>query len=58
MAKTALKVKQSRKPKFGVALHRCSKWRPGDSSASSACAGLPPPELAHAVMPGMTKSSW
>jgi len=61
MAKTALKVKQARKPKFAVrAYTRCSKC--GRSKAVFRKFGLCRicvRELAHAgQLPGVTKSSW
>ena len=58
MAKTALKVKQSRKPKFGVrAYTRCSKC--GRPKAVYRKFGLCRRDLAHAgQLPGVTKSSW
>ena len=61
MAKTALKVKQARKPKFAVRGYtRCSKC--GRSKAVFRKFGLCRiclRDLAHqGVIPGMTKSSW
>ncbi|MBK8447817.1 MAG: type Z 30S ribosomal protein S14 [Micropruina sp.] len=61
MAKTALKVKQARKPKFAVRGYtRCSKC--GRSKAVYRKFGLCRicvRELAHAgQLPGVTKSSW
>ena len=61
MAKTALKVKQARKPKFAVLGYtRCSKC--GRSKAVFRKFGLCRiclRDLAHAgQLPGVTKSSW
>ena len=61
MAKTSLKVKQSRKPKFAVqAYTRCTKC--GRSKAVFRKFGLCRicvRELAHrGELPGLTKSSW
>lgn len=61
MAKTALKVKQARKPKFAVRGYtRCSKC--GRSKAVYRKFGLCRiclRDLAHAgQLPGITKSSW
>ncbi len=61
MAKTALKVKQARKPKFAVRGYtRCSKC--GRSKAVYRKFGLCRicvRDLAHAgQLPGVTKSSW
>ena len=61
MAKTALKVKQSRKPKFGVlAYTRCQRC--GRSQAVYQKFGLCRiclRVMAHAgELPGVTKSSW
>ncbi|HVK45659.1 MAG TPA: type Z 30S ribosomal protein S14 [Micropruina sp.] len=61
MAKTALKVKQARKPKFAVRGYtRCSKC--GRSKAVFRKFGLCRiclRDLAHAgQLPGVTKSSW
>lgn len=60
MAKTSLKVKAARKPKFGVrAYTRCNRCgRPHSvyrklDCAACACASLPT-----VASPGVTKSSW
>ena len=61
MAKTALKVKQSRKPKFGVrAYTRCSKCgRPKAVYRKFGLCRVCLREKAHAgQLPGVTKSSW
>ena len=56
MAKTALKVKQSRKPKFGVrAYTRCKRCGRPKFGLCRVCLR----DLAHAgQLPGVTKSSW
>ena len=61
MAKTALKVKQARKPKFGVrAYTRCSKCgRPKAVYRKFGLCRICVRELAHAgQLPGVIKSSW
>ncbi|MFT3833877.1 MAG: type Z 30S ribosomal protein S14 [Micropruina sp.] len=61
MAKTALKVKQARKPKFGVrAYTRCSKCgRPKAVYRKFGLCRVCLRDLAHAgQLPGVTKSSW
>ena len=61
MAKTALKVKQGRKPKFGVrAYTRCQKCgRPRAVYRKFGICRLCLRQLAHnGFIPGMTKSSW
>ena len=61
MAKTALKVKQARKPQFGVrADTRCSKCgRPKAVYRKFGLGRVCLRELAHAgQLPGVTKSSW
>ncbi len=61
MAKTALKVKQARKPKFGVrAYTRCSKCgRPKAVFRKFGLCRVCLRDLAHAgQLPGVTKSSW
>jgi len=61
MAKTALKVKQSRKPKFEVrAYTRCTRCgRPKSVYRKFGLCRICLRELAHAgELPGVTKSSW
>jgi small subunit ribosomal protein S14 len=61
MAKTALKVKQARKPKFAVrAYTRCSKCgRPKAVFRKFGLCRICVRELAHAgQLPGVIKSSW
>lgn len=61
MAKTALKVKQSRKPKFQVrAYTRCTRCgRPKSVYRKFGLCRICLRELAHAgELPGVTKSSW
>ena len=61
MAKTALKDKQARKPKFGVrAYTRCSKCgRPKAVYRKFGLCRVCLREMAHAgQLPGVTKSSW
>ncbi|HET9127252.1 MAG TPA: type Z 30S ribosomal protein S14 [Propionibacteriaceae bacterium] len=61
MAKTALKVKQGRKPKFGVqAYSRCQRCgRPRAVYRKFGLCRICLRELAHAGdLPGVTKSSW
>ena len=61
MAKTALKVKQARKPKFGVrAYTRCSKCgRPKAVYRKFGLCRICLREKAHrGELPGVTKSSW
>ena len=61
MAKTALKVKQARKPKFTVrAYTRCSKCgRPKAVYRKFGLCRVCLRDLAHAgQLPGVTKSSW
>ena len=61
MAKTALKVKQARKPKFAArAYTRCSKCgRPKAVYRKFGLCRVCLRELAHAgQLPGVTKSSW
>ncbi len=61
MAKTALKVKQARKPKFAVhAYTRCSRCgRPKAVFRKFGLCRICVRELAHAgELPGVTKSSW
>ncbi len=61
MAKTALKVKQARKAKFGVrAYSRCTRCgRPRSVYRKFGICRICLRELAHAgELPGITKSSW
>ena len=61
MAKTALKVKQARKQKFGVrAYTRCQKCgRPHSVYRKFGLCRICLREMAHAgELPGVTKSSW
>ena len=61
MAKTALKVKQSRKPKFAVrGYSRCRRCgRPKSVYRKFGLCRVCLRELAHAgELPGVTKSSW
>lgn len=61
MAKTALKVKQARKPKFKVrAYTRCQKCgRPKSVYRAFGLCRICLRDLAHAgELPGVTKSSW
>ena len=61
MAKTALKVKQARKPKFKVrAYTRCQRCgRPRSVYRAFGLCRICLRELAHAGdLPGVTKSSW
>ena len=61
MAKTALKVKQARKPKFKVrAYTRCQRCgRPRSVYRTFGLCRICLRELAHAGdLPGVTKSSW
>lgn len=61
MAKTALKVKQSRKPKFAVrAYTRCNRCgRPKAVFRKFGLCRICVRELAHAgQLPGVIKSSW
>ncbi|GAB3700585.1 type Z 30S ribosomal protein S14 [Mariniluteicoccus flavus] len=61
MAKTALKVKQSRKPKFAVRGYtRCQKCgRPKAVFRKFGLCRVCLREMAHAGnLPGVTKSSW
>ncbi|MBK8460382.1 MAG: type Z 30S ribosomal protein S14 [Micropruina sp.] len=61
MAKTALKVKQARKPKFAVrAYTRCTKCgRPKAVFKKFGLCRICVRELAHkGELPGVTKSSW
>ena len=61
MAKTGLKVKQSRKPKFAVrAYTRCQKCgRPHSVYRKFGLCRVCLREMAHAgELPGVTKSSW
>ena len=61
MAKTALKVKQSRTPKFGVrAYTRCKRCgRPKAVYRKFGLCRVCLREMAHAgQLPGVTKSSW
>ena len=61
MAKTALKVKQARKPKFAVCAYtRCSKCgRPKAVFRKFGLCRICVRELAHAgQLPGVIKSSW
>ena len=61
MAKTALKVKQSRKPKFGVrAYTRCQKCgRPKAVFRKCGLCRVCLRLMAHrGELPGITKSSW
>ncbi|PID50742.1 MAG: type Z 30S ribosomal protein S14 [Propionibacteriales bacterium] len=61
MAKTGLKVKQSRKPKFGVrAYTRCQKCgRPKAVFRKFGLCRICFRTMAHAgELPGITKSSW
>ena len=61
MAKTALKVKQARKPKFAVrAYTRCSRCgRPKAVFRKFGLCRICVRELAHAgELPGVIKSSW
>ena len=61
MAKTALKVKQSRPPEFGVrAYTRCKRCgRPTSVYRKFGLCRICLRELAHAgQLPGVTKSSW
>lgn len=61
MAKTALKVKQARKPKFEVrAYTRCTRCgRPKSVYRKFGLCRICLRELAHAgELPGVTKSSW
>ena len=61
MAKTALKVKQARKPKFAVrAYTRCTKCgRPKAVFRKFGLCRICVRELAHAgQLPGVIKSSW
>jgi len=61
MAKTALKVKAARKPKFGVrAYTRCQRCgRPHSVYRKFGLCRICLREMAHAgQLPGVTKSSW
>mgnify|MGYP000920063401 FL=1 len=61
MAKTSLKVKAARKPKFGVrAYTRCKRCgRPKSVYRKFGLCRVCLRELAHAgQLPGVTKSSW
>lgn len=61
MAKTALKVKQARKPKFAVrGYSRCKRCgRPRSVYRKFGVCRICLRELAHAgQLPGVTKSSW
>ena len=61
MAKTSLKVKAARKPKFGVrAYTRCNRCgRPHSVYRKFGLCRVCLRELAHAGdLPGVTKSSW
>ena len=61
MAKTALKVKAARKPKFGVrAYTRCQRCgRPHSVYRKFGLCRICLLEMAHAgELPGVTKSSW
>ena len=61
MAKTALKVKAARKPKFGVrAYTRCQRCgRPHSVYRKVGLCRICLREMAHAgQLPGVTKSSW
>lgn len=61
MAKTALKVKQARKPKFAVrGYSRCRRCgRPKSVYRKFGLCRICLRELAHAgQLPGVTKSSW
>ena len=61
MAKTSLKVKAARKPKFGVrAYTRCNRCgRPHSVYRKFGLCRVCLRELAHRVeLPGVTKSSW
>ena len=61
MAKTSLKVKAARKPKFGVrAYTRCNRCgRPHSVYRKSGLCRVCLRELAHrGELPGVTKSSW
>jgi small subunit ribosomal protein S14 len=61
MAKTALKVKQARKPKFAVrAYTRCTKCgRPKAVFRKFGLCRICVRDLAHkGELPGVTKSSW
>ena len=61
MAKTALKVKAARKPKFGVrAYPRCQRCgRPHSVYRKFGLCRICLREMAHAgQLPGVTKSSW
>jgi small subunit ribosomal protein S14 len=61
MAKTALKVKQARKPKFAVRGYtRCTRCgRPKAVFRKFGLCRICVRELAHAgELPGVTKSSW
>ena len=61
MAKTGLKVKQSRTPKFGVrAYTRCKRCgRPKSVYRKFGLCRICLRDLAHAgELPGVTKSSW
>ncbi len=61
MAKTALKVKQARKPKFAVRSYtRCNKCgRPKAVYRKFGLCRICVREMAHAgELPGVTKSSW
>ena len=61
MAKTSLKVKAARKPKFGVrAYTRCNRCgRPHSVYRKFGLCRICLREMAHAgQLPGVTKSSW
>ena len=61
MAKTALKVKQAKTPKFGVrGYSRCQKCgRPHSVYRKFGLCRICLREMAHAAeLPGLTKSSW
>jgi small subunit ribosomal protein S14 len=61
MAKTALRVKQARKPKFGVrAYTRCQRCgRPKAVFRKFGLCRICVREMAHrGELPGITKSSW
>jgi small subunit ribosomal protein S14 len=61
MAKTALKVKASRKPKFGVrGYSRCSRCgRPRSVYRAYGLCRVCIRQMAHAgELPGVTKASW
>ena len=61
MAKTALKVKQARKPKFAVraSTRRTRCGRPKSVDRKFGLCRICLRELAHAgQLPGVTKSSW